>query len=1098
MDFMNYSGPLDPVAYLNSLLCPKDYRERQAARSDDDLEAFKIGDPIQFSDYRKLLYTTPLLAAVDPFTQWDFLRPAIPWPHTFDGHLGIKDESLIKRISSEIQSWIAPQTTPDEFWYLLGKVYPGIEINLWDLTTLCLVGHYFQDINPRLIPNVTNSAWMKQEILLRRLGDNGETTIKLLLALDKRDKHWSCLVPHGWELVFPSGRTVGYDSSELIHDIRGRIWAAPYPSDVRILFRFVFSGPEGFRNCYYDNQVIESATEDYWLHDWNTIWAKDDIPHENLESSDTGFGSNTDFGYNTDFASNDSFSYNTDLSSDTKLGHDDSFDSERTLVADDSFGSDTTFCDAYIDSRIGSHTGFVLGKDFRATDFSGFGTGISYDTASGGASRSDNDSGPNTDLNHITSPASNIGLATGPSSKIQLLGTENGWYTKISHGNFTNGESVINLGHSNGYICQVSVEGLAGHDKDGDKRPDIRQAMRQHGVDGACEFNENFPVQSKESFREERTKILEDDKNSGNTQGSTNDPRYSGSASPLDEAERTLYYGYGPDNYRHNCIGKGNNKGIGESDPSLFDVRKNDLGETAWNIVEETGGGGPEDSRLSPIDEGGYDEIEDEQTFVDENTDYNFGGQGSTSVDIRAVGYDRNDYIFQSDDDDFPGSFYQTFIKKPVRRSTEKKNRDPRKKSSENCVQRTTDDSDDSDTLESRSIAVKRCYAVIPSSDIQIDITDTCCNSQKRSSLAKPQGTQRQTRKRKICEETEGLLQTKRQRNTSSAESGRKRKLEELEEFEEATNPQKQSRSSQDETSVATTGDIVVHGITLSSEKRVPNSFLLYRSWFSQTSRAGNTKVKNTEISRTAGEGWRKLSPMEKQAWIERSSGLRKIHKGLYPNYQYNPRKSKDIKRRRKHTEEDLPLNKRVKLVVTDSSTKRKLYQDSEDEDIFPVAKRCKTVQEQKELPSKKRQRNYRSEKMDREDFGMMLDGKRGPEIKVFQYKPGKLCWRPGKLAKYTKSGHSTPLPQTYRKKALRNPTSLQKSPPPPPTPLPPAPVQEDSENADTVAITLDQGLEYGHKEEDDISQAFYTHWDTMDDLTLDQLINLGNITAEI
>ncbi|KAK6353339.1 hypothetical protein TWF696_005307 [Orbilia brochopaga] len=136
--------------------------------------------------------------------------------------------------------------------------------------------------------------------------------------------------------------------------------------------------------------------------------------------------------------------------------------------------------------------------------------------------------------------------------------------------------------------------------------------------------------------------------------------------------------------------------------------------------------------------------------------------------------------------------------------------------------------------------------------------------------------------------------------------------------------------------------DINIDGVTLSNSRRVPNSFLLYRTWYSKVARLSDPTVKNVTISRTAADLWRVIPELEKRAWIERAATLRSVHKQRYPDYNYAPRKSAEIKRRRQNTEQDVPPSKRVRISIDAPKGKRKLYKDPADLETFPPTKRQK------------------------------------------------------------------------------------------------------------------------------------------------------------
>ncbi|KAK6330974.1 hypothetical protein TWF718_003168 [Orbilia javanica] len=1039
---------------------------------DDGLSEFELGesDRIPKIDYRDFSKTAAI-ATLDPFTQWNFLRPAIPWPHVFDQPLGIRDEALAKKISSHVQSLVAPQIAPDEFWSILSSVYPDIEINLWDLTDLCLVGHIFQKIDQKKLICFLSSQPEEAQFRLRRLGDNGETTTGLFFAYDQQDKNWTSVVPHGWELLLPSGYTLRYESSELIQTSRDRFWAAPHPANIQIFLRFAFAGVEGF--SAYDNGKIEAATKDYWLHDWATVWGGDTIDYEPRKSFETVFEYNcTDYDYDFDanllldtpylgLGNNSGFDCN--LGFRDSPDYDEDFELQDTAINNESFGPgcsiasngffDPDYTPAGSESSNPEYTlvgnGFYLDADL--SDNSSFDAECTItgdDSFDSECTLVDNDSfDPECTLVGNDSFDSECTLVGNDSfdSECTLVGNDSfdSELTLVANESFdwdlkTKNQFGFDLSTTAGKATEAIL-------------PDDQNQNEAHNNGTGSSTRPENDSESGTVFRPNTTfdpGIILSTGSSIKTRGVEHENVYTHPADDEDHIVRSPPYPKGQENH----IGKKDN--VSRNWSTIFK-------ELDWSATDEVEAG-ETDYNPGPVSENEY---------------HYFGGQDQKITDSGSAGYETYDFIFSTGDKNIPGGFYNTFLKAPDR-SCPVVERAPKRKYDETRPQKKSEYSDDSDDSEYNPADAKR--GPYDSSQL-ISHKPVAGNS-----LPKRHKSWKATPKRKAERgELEELPQAKRKREASPVQSSRKRKLED----DGNSGPRKRLHESQDEASIAAAcADAFLNGLEPSSGSRVPNCFILFRTWYSR-SKIPSAKRKTIEISRAAGTAWRKLSPIQRQMWIEQSSNLRIAQRRLYPDYQYNTPKTNGIKRRRKIIEEtlQLPLNKRIKLSAVEPPKKHEASPGLGDRVGAPAPEQPGTVRRKKDLVAERRRNRFLREKMHREELGILFDGNPAPEIKIFQYQPQKLLWRPKILAKVRKPSPEAPVKP--EKDNFQKTTSPE---------LPKPELREPKENTDEEYKTPDSSvvvLKHSPKkgfQDEDISQAFYTHWDTMDTLTLDQLLDLG------
>ncbi|KAF3124007.1 hypothetical protein TWF703_000583 [Orbilia oligospora] len=1103
----------------------------------DGLEEFELGELDRISNCRQVFVKTPAIATVDTFAQWNFLLPTIPWPHTFNQYLGLEDEFLVKALSAHIQSLIAPQIGPDEFWSMLYSAYPGVDISLWDLTGLCLVGHFFQRIDQTQLIYFLNSQPEESQFRLRRLGDHGETTTGLLFAHDQQDKNWSCVVPHGWELLLPSGRTLRYDSGELIHKSRDRFWAAPHPTNALLFLRFAFAGVEGF--AAYDNEKIESATRDYWLHDWATVWGEDYRPREYLELFDTTFGLDDSFAFDSNleyttqnFDSN--FGFNPYFDFDTNTEFDGSFDSEYLLVPANSFNSEYPTASEGLNSIHSSgydlfHKGDSVGSDFPPTYYDSFDseyTLVQNDSFDSERTLGQNDSfdsehtfvqNDSFDSEHTfvqnDSFDSECTLVQNESfdSECTLVSSEtsNLCNTRYNLNPKKCFSSHINFDHKKQtqaiLLVESDAEKIQGNNSDTTARPD-----NDSNSDRSFDPNTNL-----------NTSTILAAKCSSKSQISEHDPTSPNKNNDEDYRLSSLF-------------------------PSR--IRKGHFGEREQNHDSSTGDNDPKVCGLPSVYGNGDNGTELNKTLVPENYNYFFGGQDQKSVDSEGMGRKIYDYIFSAEENGIPGSFYQTFLKTPIPSGAGER-KGAKRKYVDTSTRKESESSNDSGNLEKRTADASCCYHKVSPLD---NHEPTDASPLKRHKIWKPKP------KRKNCEALKEPPHAKRQRSNNTVNPSRKRKLD----AGEDSGSRKRRHGSHDEPSIdALFPPGFFDELKQKGQKRLPNSFILYRMWMCQKSKGRKTST--IQMSRAAGQSWRTLPPIEKQMWFERWSRLRLAQKILVPEFQYNAPRSNATKRRRQNAKEDPPLNKRIKLSVVDKtaptekspptgkppaarkppaagepapaaaaekppvveeppvvekppvaeklpaagdpkspvlktlpavgpSKKRKIGQDYETKSFPPNPKQLETIEQQKELPREKRRKRYVRENKEREELGTLVDGSCGPDIKIFQYQPQKLLWKPKTLAKTHKPSPTVPkVPE--KKHPLTAPLlRVPEFEPEKQKPL----VHKEQGNAGSAVVAPNQSPTHCPQDED-ILEAFYTHWDTMDDLTLDQILDLDTVSKE-
>ncbi|KAF3284684.1 hypothetical protein TWF970_010974 [Orbilia oligospora] len=1097
----------------------------------DGLEEFELGELDRIPNCRQVFVKTPAIATVDTFAQWNFLLPTIPWPHTFNQYLGLEDEFLVKALSAHIQSLIALQIGPDEFWSMLYSAYPGIDISLWDLTGLCLVGHLFQRIDQTQLIYFLNSQPEESQFRLRRLGDHGETTIGLLFAHDQQDKNWSCVVPHGWELLLPSGHTLRYDSGELIHTSRDRFWAAPHPTNALLFLRFAFAGVEGF--AAYDNEKIESATRDYWLHDWATVWGEDYRPREYLELFDTTFGLDDSFAFDPNleyttqnFDSN--FEFNPYFNFDTNTEFYGGFDSEYLLVPANSFNSEYPTASEGLNSIHSSgydlfHKGDSFGSDFPPTYYDSFDseyTLVQNDGFDSECTLVQNDSfDSERTLVQNDSFDSEHTLVQNDSFDSE--------HTLVQNDSFDSEHTLV---QNDSFDSECTL-------------------VQNESFDSECTLVQN------ESLDSECTLVSSETSNSCNTRYDLTpqkcfsshinfDPKKQTQTIPLVESGAEKIQDSKGQISEHDLTSPNKNNDEEYRLSSLFPsrIRKGHFGEREQNHDSSTGENDPKVCGLPSVYGNRDNGTEPNKTLVPENYNYFFGGQDQKSVDSEGMERKIYDYIFSAEENGIPGSFYQTFLKTPIPSGAGER-KGAKRKYVDTSTRKESESSNDSGNLEKRTADANCCYHKVSPLD---NHEPTDVSPLKRHKIWKPKP------KRKNCEALEEPPNAKRQRSNSAVNPSRKRKLD----ADEDSGSQKRRHGSHDEPSIdALFPPGFFDELKQKGQKRLPNSFILYRMWMCRKSKGRKTST--IQMSRAAGQSWRILPPIEKQLWFERWSRLRTAQKILVPEFQYNAPRSNATKRRRQNAKEDPPLNKRIKLSVVDKraptekspptgkplaagkpaaaaaaekppvvekplvvekppvaeklpaagdpkspvlknllavgpSKKRKIGQDYETKSIPPNPKQLETIEQQKELPREKRRKRYVRENKEREELGTLVDGSCGPEIKIFQYQPQKLLWKPKILAKTHKPSPTVPKAPEKKHSLIAPSLRVPGFEPEKQKPL----AHKEQGNAGSAVVAPNQSPTHCPQDED-VLEAFYTHWDTMDDLTLDQILDLDTISKE-
>jgi len=101
---------------------------------------------------------------------------------------------------------------------------------------------------------------------------------------------------------------------------------------------------------------------------------------------------------------------------------------------------------------------------------------------------------------------------------------------------------------------------------------------------------------------------------------------------------------------------------------------------------------------------------------------------------------------------------------------------------------------------------------------------------------------------------------------------------------------------------------------------RPPNAFIIYRSILCNSEKvAGERDHRN--ISRIAGECWRKLSPAERAPYHRQAELQKEIHISKYPNYKYKPvtTRLKGV-RGRAHSDDEAPNAAQMERAVEASA----------------------------------------------------------------------------------------------------------------------------------------------------------------------------------
>ncbi|KAF3188666.1 hypothetical protein TWF788_000409 [Orbilia oligospora] len=838
-----------------------------------------------------------------------------------------------------------------------------------------------------------------------------------------------------------------YDSGELIHRSRDRFWAAPHPTNALLFLRFAFAGVEGF--AAYDNEKIESATRDYWLHDWATVWGKDDRPREYLELFDTTFGLNDSFEFDSNleyttqnFDSN--FGFNPYFDFDTNTEFDGSFDSEYLLVPVKSFNAEYPAAFEGLNSIHSSGYDLFHKGDSSSSDF----PPTYYDSFDSEYTLVQND-GFDSECTLVQNDSFDSGCALVQNDSFDSE------CTLVQNESFDSECTLVSSETSN--LCNTHCDlnpkkCFSSHINFDHKKQTQAIPLVESDAEKIQGSNSDTTARSDNDLNSDRSF----DHNTNLNTSTTLAAKYS-SKSQISEHDPT-------------SPNKNNDKDYRLSSLFPSGIRKGHFGEREHNHDSSTGDNDPKVCGLPSVYGNGDNGTELNKTLVPENYNYFFGGQDQKSVDSEGMERKIYDYIFSAEENGISGSFYQTFLKTPIPSGAGER-KGAKRKYVDTSTRKESEASNDSGNPEKGTADANCCcHKVLPLDNHE----PTDVSPLKRHKIWKPNP------KRKNCKALEELPHAKRQRSNSAVNPSRKRKLD----ADEDSGSRKRRHGSHDEPSIdALFPPGFFDELKQKGQKRLPNSFILYRMWMCRKSKGRKTST--IQMSRAAGQSWRTLPPIEKQMWFERWSRLRLAQKILVPEFQYNAPRSNATKRRRQNAKEDPPLNKRP-------SKKRKIGQDYETRSFPPNPKQLETTEQQKELPREKRRKRYVRENKEREELGTLVDGSCGPEIKIFQYQPQKLLWKPKTLAKTHKPSSTVPKVPEKRHSLTAPSLRVPEFEPEKQKPL----VHKEQGNAGSTVGAPNQSPTHCPQDED-VLEAFYTHWDTMDDLTLDQILDLDAISKE-